>query len=177
MGPPTPKVASPLLGSTHTPFPGSRTLNTAQRGTLLKNLKNSSENVEWPLQDEVYRGFATWCIMSRKWSANTTKAYLTALATAQNIAGLESTTVRPGKLAGWNLEITEKIIFGTQRSINLLVLKIIGYRIATSKWSPCSKQVIRATITTAFFTSARMGELLSPEDLANCTGNTRSNCF
>ncbi len=25
-GPPTPKVASPLLGSVHTPFPGSRTL-------------------------------------------------------------------------------------------------------------------------------------------------------
>jgi hypothetical protein len=32
-GPPTPKVASPLLGSPHTPFPGSRTIWKPYNGT------------------------------------------------------------------------------------------------------------------------------------------------
>jgi hypothetical protein len=48
--------------------------------------------------------------------------------------------------------------------MNLMVLKIFGHRVAMSDWSPGSKQVVWAAVTTAFFTSARMGELLSPEE-------------
>jgi hypothetical protein len=106
--------------------------------------------------------------MSRNISANTAKAYITALATAHSIAGPENTAIRPGKLThlilagGKNLEITEKTI---SISMNLSKVKIIGHRIATSKWGPGSKQVIWAAVTIAFFTSARMGKFLSPEDL------------
>jgi hypothetical protein len=48
--------------------------------------------------------------------------------------------------------------------MNLTVLKIFGHRVAKSDWSPGSKQVVWAAVTTAFFTSARMGELLSPNE-------------
>jgi hypothetical protein len=54
--------------------------------------------------------------------------------------------------------------FSTRRSMNLTVLKILGHRVAKSDWSPGSKQVVWAAVSTAFFTSARMGELLSLEE-------------
>ncbi len=46
------------------------------------------------------------------------------------------------------------------------MLKILGHRLATSNWSPGSKQVVWTAAATAFFTSARMGELLSPDDFS-----------
>jgi hypothetical protein len=33
---------------------------------------------EWPLQEEVYRGFVTWCITVRNLSSSTAKAYINA---------------------------------------------------------------------------------------------------
>jgi hypothetical protein len=77
---------------------------------------------------------------------------------------------KPSKLTqlilagGKNLEMLEGRFPTTRRSLNLTVLKIIGHRIAVSKWSPGSKQVVWTAVTTAFFTSARMGELLSPTE-------------
>ncbi len=75
---------------------------------------------------------------------------------------------KPGKLTqlilagGKNLETLEGKFSNTRRSLNLTVLKIIGHRIAVSNWSTGSKQVIWTAIATTFFSSARMGELLSP---------------
>ncbi len=45
-------------------------------------------------------------------------------------------------------------------------MKIISHRIAVSNWSTGSKQVIWTAIATAFFSSARMGELLLPEEFS-----------
>ncbi len=70
------------------------------------------KNFTWPLQEDVYAGFATWCIRVKNLSTNTAKAYLTALATAHSIAGLGSTATKPGELTrlilagGRNLEFT-----------------------------------------------------------------------
>jgi hypothetical protein len=72
---------------------------------------------------------------------------------------------KPSKLTqlilagGKNLETLEGKFSSTRRS-----LKIIGHRIAVSNWSPGSKQVVWTAVTTAFFASARMGELLSPTE-------------
>jgi hypothetical protein len=79
---------------------------------------------------------------------------------------------KPGKLTqlilagGKNLETLEGKFSNTRRSLSLKVLKIIGHRIAVSNWSTGSKQVIWTAIATAFFSSARMGELLSPEEFS-----------
>ncbi len=94
--------------------------------------------------------------------------YITALATAHQLAGMKST--KPGRLTqlilagGRNLETFEGRFSTPRRSLNLTVQKIIGHRIAVSNWSSGSKQVVWTAITTAFFSSARMGELLSPKE-------------
>jgi hypothetical protein len=78
--------------------------------------------------------------------------------------------VNPGRLTslilagGKNIEKMSKRMPNTRRSMSLTVLKIFGHRVAKSDWSPGSKQVVWAAVTTAFFTSARMGELLSPNE-------------
>ncbi len=124
----------------------------------------------WPLPEIAYRGFATWCIRIRKLTAATTKAYITALSTAHTLAGLEDTAVKPGKMTrhilagGKNLEVAAQIQQSTRRTMSLTVLKILGRRLATSNWSAGSKQVVWSAATTAFFTSARMGELLSQNE-------------
>jgi hypothetical protein len=126
----------------------------------------------WPLPETAYRGFATWCIRTRKLTAATTKAYITALTTAHTLAGLEDCAVRPGRLThhilagGKNLEILYSNKSSTRRSINLTVLKILGHQLAVSSWSPGSKQVVWTAIVTGFFASARMGELLPPDDFS-----------
>ncbi len=128
------------------------------------------KNFEWPLQEQAYIGFAAWCIAERNLTARTAKAYLTALATAQSIAGYGGTASKPGAITrlilagGRNLEFTGRSFLSTRRSMNLTVLKIFGHRVATQNWVQGTKQVIWTAVTTAFFTSARMRELLSPED-------------
>jgi hypothetical protein len=122
------------------------------------------------LQEQAYIGFAAWCIAERNLTSSTAKAYLTALATAQSIAGYGGTASKPGALTrlilagGRNLEFTGRSLPSTRRSMNLTVLKIFGHRVATQNWDQGTKQVIWTAVTTAFFTSARMGELLPPED-------------
>jgi hypothetical protein len=53
---------------------------------------------------------------------------------------------------------------GTRRVVTFPLLLLIGQRIGKSNWSALSKQVIWAAATTAFFASARLGELLAPEE-------------
>jgi hypothetical protein len=51
------------------------------------------------------------------------------------------------------------------------MLLTIGHRIAGRDWDPLSKQVIWAAATTAFFVSARLGELLASEEGAFSTSS------
>jgi hypothetical protein len=51
--------------------------------------KAVGEKFEWPLQEEAYRGFVTWCITVRNLASSIAKAYTNALKTAHSIAGLE----------------------------------------------------------------------------------------
>ncbi len=66
------------------------------------------KNFSWPLEEDVIRGFATWCISTRKLSTSTAKAYIAALATAHQLAGMQC--IKPSKLTqlilagGKNLE-------------------------------------------------------------------------
>jgi hypothetical protein len=138
--------------------------------TFYKFEKAVGAKFEWPLQEEAYRGFVTWCITVWNLSSSTAKAYINALATANSIAGLDNIAVKPGRLTplilagGSNMEKLSNKSFSTRRSMNLTVLKIFGHRVAISDWSPGSKQVVWAAVTTAFFTSAKMGELFSPDE-------------
>jgi hypothetical protein len=52
-----------------------------------------------------------------------------------------------------------------RRVMSLQLLRQLGHRLGESGWHADTVQVIWAAFTVAFFTSARMGELLSPSEL------------
>jgi hypothetical protein len=139
---------------------------------LSKNLKKQwVQNLSGHCKKKyIYRGFVTWCITDRKLSTYTAKAYINVMVTAHSIAGLKNVAVKLSRLihliltGGSNMEKLSNRISNTRRSMSLTVLKTFGHRVATRDWSPGTKQVVWAAVTTAFFTLARMGELLSPEE-------------
>ena len=50
------------------------------------------------------------------------------------------------------------------------LLKILGHRLSKLDWSDFSKQVMWTACSTSFFTSCRMGEILSPQEKKfNCS--------
>ena len=44
------------------------------------------------------------------------------------------------------------------------LLKILGHKLSKLDWSDFSKQVMWTACSTSFFTSCRMGEILSPQE-------------
>ena len=65
-----------------------------------------------------------------------------------------------------NMAISDPAITSTRRVVTFALLRLIGHRIATSTWSEGTKQVVWTACTTAFFTSARLGELLAKRENA-----------
>jgi hypothetical protein len=55
----------------------------------------------------------------------------------------------------------------TRRVVTFPMLLTIGHRVASSQWDSLSKQVIWTAATTAFFGSARLGELQAREEGAH----------
>jgi len=128
------------------------------------------KSFDWPLSCTTVRDFAIWCISVRKLKPDTTSTYLTALATAHKLKGL-------GRPASLDDELLALIIRGAEnlpapkvptrpsrRVATLPVLKLIGHKLASSTWDQVTKQCIWAACTTAFFSSARMGELLADKE-------------
>jgi hypothetical protein len=62
-----------------------------------------------------------------------------------------------------NLQFSQPSKPLTRRIVTLPLLLTIGHRISLTDWSQQSKQVVWSACTTAFFPSARLGELLSAQ--------------
>jgi hypothetical protein len=124
----------------------------------------------WPLSMQTIRAFVTYCIAVRKLKPSSTKTYLSALVHVHKLKGYAnyeiSDNVVTSLLRGAeNLMMVNPPVDGNkQRVMTLQLLRILGHRLHSSGWSQSSQQVIWAACTVAFFTSARMGELLAPAD-------------
>jgi integrase len=127
----------------------------------------SSEIFTWPLSIETMRKFTVWCLTVRKVSSGTVKSYFTSINLAHSFKNLKCTNFSEDKiinlaLAGAkNLCDIEGIKKNVRRSMNIPTLLIISHRIATSDWDILSKQLFWAVCTLAFYTSVRLGEILS----------------
>jgi hypothetical protein len=126
----------------------------------------SRKKFAWPLDREAIIGFTTWCITERKLQPSSASSYLSALAAAHKLKGME----RPASLeAGFacikgatNLQAAAPPKPGPSRRVmSLPLLKVLGHRLAGAPGSAVDTQAIWAACVVAFFTSARMGELLA----------------
>jgi len=122
---------------------------------------------EWPLPPEAFRGFAVWCFATKNLQPTTIKAYVSALKFAHQLKGLQAHDTKNDPI--YQLIITGARNLGflqvpkpsLRRVVTFPLLLTLGHRIADTNWNPIAKQVIWSAATTAFFSSARLGELLA----------------
>jgi hypothetical protein len=150
------------------------------KSTWAKNLSgwNAFSNFEvetcttvtWPVKIEVIRSFAVWCLECRKLQVETVKSYISAVVLAHHLQGIKCENFSSDKILKLLLNGAENLqrletSKCNRRVATLDTLLLLGHRIATSNWSQCSKIVFWSLCTTAFFSCARLGELLSESEV------------
>ena len=121
----------------------------------------------WPLSPGVIRAFVVWCLSVRGLQPTTAKAYLSALRFVSLLKGFPPPPPKSDPLLAvifsgaahvpWSAPIRPS----TRRVVTFPLLLTIGHRLAQAGWDPISRQTVWAACTTAFFASARLGELLA----------------
>jgi len=115
---------------------------------------------------ECFRAFVVWALKCKLLKPATVSSYLTGIALAHSLCGMECENFRNDRIINLCLSGAEKSsIYMPQKQKNrkamsIHSLLILGHNIAKSNWKPISKSAIWAAATLAFFSSARLGEIL-----------------
>jgi hypothetical protein len=124
----------------------------------------------WPLSKETVRAFVTYCIAVKKLKPSSARTYLSALVHIHKLKGYPNFEVNDSVVGSLlrgaenMLMVEPPAVYNKRRVMTLQLLRVLGHKLHTSGWSQGTQQTIWAACTVAFFTSARMGELLSPAD-------------
>ena len=127
------------------------------------------ERYNWPLGKDACMGFVAWCTQVQGLRPSTAATYMAGIVKAHELRGLPgppgyqhaSACIRgAGRLA----LPTKRPARMPRRAVSLPMLKMIGHQLATTNWTEVDKQAIWTTCVVAFFTSARVGELLAGQE-------------
>jgi len=124
----------------------------------------------FPLEKDHLRGFTTFCLTVKNLQPSSVRSYLSAIAALHRIKGLGNLEFKDDiisaalKGAGNILMSSPDPPTNTRRAMTLHLLKHLGHKLSLSGWSRTTTQTVWTACTVAFFTSARMGELLSEEE-------------
>lgn len=145
--------------------------NCSGWNAFLKFEECESIKSSWPLDIEVWRAFVIWCIDERNLSPSTIKSYLSSLRLAHTLQGLQSVKWFDDDFIALLLSGASNLSFPykkspTRRTMTLDLLMVLGHRLANCDWSKGSLIAFWCLCTVAFFTSARVGELLSGNELS-----------
>jgi hypothetical protein len=136
--------------------------------TTFEQYENS--HATWPLRIQTLRRFATWGLTVRRLQPSSVEAYCSALNFVHHLKGLTPCDWTNDPIFNLLLKGVPKTALAAppkpnvRHVVSLLLLKLIGHRITLTGWDPLSKQVVWTLCVTAFFSSARLGELLAPSE-------------
>jgi hypothetical protein len=123
--------------------------------------------IDLPVNIVQFRKFAIWCTTVRKISADTTRQYMYSIHIAHSLKGLTCVDYSKDDIlkmllsGARNTYNAEHSHCNTRRVMTFATLLLLGHRIACCDWLESAKQVVWTACTLAFFTSARLGEILS----------------
>jgi len=126
--------------------------------------------LKFPLSKDILRAFVTYCLTIRKLQPSSARAYLSAISALHRIKGFGNLEIKDDlisaalKGAGNIIASSPNPPTNTRRAMTLQLLKHLGHKLSISGWSRCTTQTVWTACTVAFFTSARMGELLPEEE-------------
>ena len=128
-------------------------------------------DVTLPLSNETVHIFLEWCKTDKNLKPSTIKSYLHSIVIAHKMNNLDHSPcisfISRQLIRGMeNLEFYSKSKSKTRKVMTLPLLKLAGSEIAKSNWSQNSKQVFWTILTTAFFGSFRLGEILSNNEFS-----------
>lgn len=131
-----------------------------------------SENIQlnWPVDIKILRAFTVWGLCFKNLSPATVKSYLSSIKLFQEMKGFtcvdygKDKTIQLVLKGANNVKLLSSEATNCRRAISLHTLLLLGHRIACSSWCRISKQVIWTACVISFFTGARMGELLAPQE-------------
>jgi hypothetical protein len=129
---------------------------------LNQYLKETNQTQKWPLEQKVVNGFILWCKEKGSLRPQSVKAYIFGLSKIQKFLGFSniqlSKTYTEDLLKGWEHEILK----GKSKKGIMTCKKLKEiWKLAKKQMSKREFLTIWAVCCLAFFTSCRMGELVS----------------
>ena len=121
----------------------------------------------WPLEKDVLRGFAVFCISVRKLKPASVKTYMSSLVCLHKLKGFADYEVKDSLVeailrGAENLSMVAPVPPRNTRCVMTLpLLRHLGYRLRRSGWSKTTQQTIWTAAAVAFFGSTHMGEILA----------------
>ena len=130
----------------------------------------SRQRFTWPLNKEVLRSFAVFCISVKNLKPASVRSYFLSLVCLHKLRGFTTFEINNSMVdailrgAGNLLMSSPNPPTNTRRVVTIPVLRHLGHKLSSSGWSAETIQNIWTAALLAFFGSMRMGELLSPRE-------------
>ena len=121
-----------------------------------------------PIKKEYIRAFVTWAATKKNLRSSTIRTYISSLNVAHALSNIEGVNLSSDictKLAlkgVKNYSDPALTLRAVRLPISFDLLRVVGHRINCLNWGELAKQVFWSACTTSFFSSCRMGEILSP---------------
>jgi len=151
----------------------SKTNSTWQKhcaawNALIDFYDTSDQNVAWPLDISKARQFVVWALHSKKLKPSTVKTYLSSIRLAHTMGEIscmnfaKDAIISMALTGAKNLGFLQNDVINSRPPMTLSVLQILGHKLACTEWKNVSKQVTWTACLISFFSSCRMGEIVSP---------------
>jgi len=135
--------------------------------SLRKFYEGKNSKIVLPLCIEDFREFVVWALKNRNLKPDTVSSYLTSIALAHSLSGVDCVKFRNDKIINMCLSGAENCCLympqktlRNRKAMSIHSLLLLGHKIASLDWKIASKTAVWAAATTAFFSSARLGEIL-----------------
>ena len=120
-----------------------------------------------PLSIENARAYTTWALSSKKLKHSTVESYLSSITFAHTLAGvnceqfLKDRCIQTILKGANNIALLKKPSSTSRLAMNIHLLNLLGHKLASTNWCKISKQIVWTACSVSFYSSCRMGEILS----------------
>ena len=122
----------------------------------------------WNMDIFKARKFVVWALNTRNLKPDTVKTYLYSVRLAHVLKNVpcenfsKDDIIKMSLKGANNLQLLNESTHSIRAPMTLNALLILGHRISETQWKNYSKQTVWTVFAISFFTSCRVGELLSP---------------
>lgn len=116
------------------------------------------------------RSFVIWMLNVKKLKPSTVKSYLSSTKLAHTLSNIvcdefnKDDIIKMALKGAENISYLDNCKIKTRTPMSISSLLILGHQLNMTSWKAASKQLVWTACVISFFTSCRMGELLSPTE-------------